>query len=68
VPPAVLAEAARPYDVPQQCADDLPSALTTALAQADPDDLLCVTGSLYLVGEALRWWQDRPSGSRGVFP
>jgi hypothetical protein len=30
-------------------------ALSAALAQAEPDDLICVTGSLSLAGEALRW-------------
>ena len=31
------------------------AAITTALGQASPADLICVTGSLYLAGEALRW-------------
>ncbi len=30
-------------------------ALALALQLADPDDLICATGSLYLAGEALRW-------------
>jgi dihydrofolate synthase / folylpolyglutamate synthase len=35
---------------------DLDTALRTALAQAAPRDLVLVTGSLFLVGEALVWW------------
>jgi dihydrofolate synthase/folylpolyglutamate synthase len=31
-------------------------ALSQALAEATPDDLVCVTGSLYLVGELRRLW------------
>jgi len=32
----------------------VPEALDKALAEAGPDDLVCVTGSLYLVGEAMK--------------
>ena len=31
-------------------------ALTTAVARAQPNDMVLVTGSLFLVGEALVWW------------
>lgn len=34
-------------------------ALDAALASAGPRDLILVTGSLFLVGEALVWWQQR---------
>jgi dihydrofolate synthase/folylpolyglutamate synthase len=33
------------------------AALDRALAEAQPNDLLLVTGSLFLVGEALEWWR-----------
>jgi dihydrofolate synthase/folylpolyglutamate synthase len=36
---------------------DVPSALEGALAKANPHDLVLVTGSLFLVGEALVWWR-----------
>jgi len=36
---------------------DLGTALQTALAAASSDDLVLVTGSLFLVGEALVWWR-----------
>jgi dihydrofolate synthase / folylpolyglutamate synthase len=32
------------------------AAIAAALREIGPDDLLCVTGSLYLAGEALRWF------------
>jgi dihydrofolate synthase/folylpolyglutamate synthase len=37
---------------------DLDAALAAALAQAGPRDLVLVTGSLFLVGEALVWWRN----------
>jgi dihydrofolate synthase/folylpolyglutamate synthase len=36
---------------------DAPSALAAALAAANPTDMVLVTGSLFLVGEALVWWR-----------
>jgi len=39
---------------------DLPTALEDALAAAHADDLVLVTGSLFLVGEALVWWRRSP--------
>jgi dihydrofolate synthase/folylpolyglutamate synthase len=32
--------------------ESVPEALNTALSHAEPDDLICITGSLYLVAEA----------------
>ena len=59
--PEALANALRAED-PALAVEDAPNsfaALTTALAEAGPDDLVCVTGSLYLAGEALRWFAGR---------
>jgi dihydrofolate synthase/folylpolyglutamate synthase len=39
---------------------DLDAALSAALGEARPDDLVLVTGSLFLVGEALVWWDRSP--------
>jgi dihydrofolate synthase/folylpolyglutamate synthase len=36
------------------------AALAAALRQAGPRDLVCVAGSLYLAGEALRWLAQQP--------
>lgn len=36
-------------------------ALAAALADAGPHDLVCVAGSVYLAGEALRWFATRPT-------
>ena len=40
--------------------EDARLALDAALAAAHPRDLLLVTGSLFLVGEALLWWRRSP--------
>jgi len=36
-------------------------ALVAALADAAPRDLVCIAGSVYLAGEALRWFATRPT-------
>ena len=40
--------------------DDVATALESATAVARPGDLVLVTGSLFLVGEALVWWRRSP--------
>ena len=52
VPPDELAAAAQRIGVPAEVADSVDEALDQALAAADPDDLILVTGSLYVVGAA----------------
>ena len=37
---------------------DPESAIAKALSDASPTDLICITGSLYLVGQALEWFSD----------
>jgi dihydrofolate synthase / folylpolyglutamate synthase len=56
--PRTLAELARADvpDTPSEVHQDLASALEAALAEAGPADAVLVTGSLFLVGEALVWW------------
>ena len=50
-PPAVLYEQLPdPARAKARCADSVEQALKMAIAAAAPDDLICVTGSLYLVG------------------
>jgi dihydrofolate synthase/folylpolyglutamate synthase len=38
--------------------DNLDSALTEALAWAGPEDLICITGSIFVVAQARRAWAD----------
>ena len=34
----------------------IPQAITQAMKEAGPEDLILITGSLFVVGEALAWW------------
>ena len=63
--PEALAEALREREpsLAISLATNSADALAEALAEAGPDDLVCVTGSLYLAGEALRWFAGRPTPS-----
>lgn len=51
--PLLAAELAR-LGVAAAVAPDVPAAIDMALAQAGPHDLVCVTGSLFIVAEALQ--------------
>ena len=42
------------------------AALAEALREAGPSDLICVTGSVYFAGEALRWLAGRPEVAPGA--
>ncbi|MFC1870215.1 bifunctional folylpolyglutamate synthase/dihydrofolate synthase [Chloroflexota bacterium] len=51
-PEALVTEFAR-YGIEAQVADDVPAALSRAKALAGERDIICVTGSLFVVGEAI---------------
>src|SRR3990172_6262788 len=52
LPPAVLADAVRPYAPQVEVEEDRAAAVARALDAAGPADVVCVTGSFYLAGEA----------------
>jgi dihydrofolate synthase / folylpolyglutamate synthase len=52
VPPDELAAAAERIGVPAEVADSVEEALDRALRAADNEDMILVTGSLYVVGAA----------------
>jgi dihydrofolate synthase/folylpolyglutamate synthase len=52
LPPAEVAAAARAMGIQAETAGSIPEALARALAVASPDDLVLITGSLYVVGAA----------------
>ena len=54
VPAAELAEAARSLGVPVDVASSVAEGIARGLAAAGPDDLVLVTGSLYVAGAARR--------------
>lgn len=45
---------------------DVAAALERAMAMAGPRDLVCATGSLYLVAEALEWFAAQPDTPAGT--
>ncbi len=55
LPAAALADEVRRYTPNVRPVDDRREALERGLALTGPDDLLVVTGSFYLVGEAREW-------------
>jgi dihydrofolate synthase/folylpolyglutamate synthase len=52
LPPDELAAAARAIGIDSETAGSVPEALARALTMASPDDLVLVSGSLYVVGAA----------------
>lgn len=56
---SVLREVAPTLDI--RSTANIAQALIAALADASPRDLICVAGSVYLAGEALRWFATRPT-------
>ena len=52
LPPAEVAAAARAMGIQAETAGSIPEALARALAVASPDELVLITGSLYVVGAA----------------
>lgn len=61
-PPAEIAPLVRERapEASVHVTSDLSMAIEAALAAARPDDLVLVTGSLFLVGEMLVWWRRSP--------
>jgi dihydrofolate synthase/folylpolyglutamate synthase len=59
--PAQLADQVRHFSatVPISVQDSVDSALTEALVWAGEDDLICVTGSIFVVAQARRAWARR---------
>jgi dihydrofolate synthase/folylpolyglutamate synthase len=51
------------YGVETQLAATVPEALSLALSRGEAQDLICVTGSLFVVAEAIEWVNRRGSGN-----
>ncbi|TET50803.1 MAG: bifunctional folylpolyglutamate synthase/dihydrofolate synthase, partial [Dehalococcoidia bacterium] len=55
-PPSTLATEFSKLGIEAEIAESIPQALSRALSKADRADLVCVTGSLFVVGEALDYF------------
>ncbi len=60
---ALAAEFSR-WGTNPEVAEDTASAIATALARAKPGDLICATGSLFIVAEAMEYFGGPPSTSQ----
>jgi dihydrofolate synthase/folylpolyglutamate synthase len=60
--PEVLSAEFNKYGIESQIAENVPMALAAAKATAGKEDLICVTGSLFIVGEAIRYLKEFPAG------
>lgn len=58
-PLELLFKKACPYARRVEITEDVEMACRFALSKAGPDDLICVTGSIFTVGEARRWLIDQ---------
>jgi dihydrofolate synthase / folylpolyglutamate synthase len=61
--PEVLAAEFTKYGIPTQIADNIPAAIAEAKGMTGEKDLICITGSLFIVGEAIRYTKGYPAGS-----
>ena len=57
VTPAVLAAEFAKYGITPQIAPDVPSAVKLALSRAKPDDLICATGSIFIIAEVMEYME-----------
>jgi dihydrofolate synthase/folylpolyglutamate synthase len=61
--PETLAELAASYHRPVTVTHSVSQALTAAITEAAPGDLICVTGSIIVVGDLLNHWDTLQSAS-----
>jgi dihydrofolate synthase/folylpolyglutamate synthase len=63
-PPNAVAEALRSLCPQVEAVEGVPAAIDRALSLTPPNGSVLVTGSLYTVGEAYGWLNDRKTGER----
>ncbi len=59
IDPDKLVQMAGPYGRPIHCVEHVPEAMETALQEVDPDGLVLVTGSIFVVAEARKYWEKK---------
>ncbi|GAG74234.1 unnamed protein product [marine sediment metagenome] len=60
-PPQIIAKEAAQYIEKNKIivTEDIPQAINSALSNSKEDDLICITGSLYTIGEAKRYFKSK---------
>lgn len=61
--PERLAELTQPFAVPVQITRTTRDGLALAMSEAGPDDLICVTGSIIVIGDLLNHWDTLQSAN-----
>jgi len=61
LPPETLLQAARKHLTDLRLADSVAEAVQEAIGSAAPDDVICIAGSLYVVGEAMETFEKNPA-------
>lgn len=56
-----LVQIAAPLTLEKRTAPDITTAIETTLAQVSPDDIVCITGSLFIAAEARAYFFDIPA-------
>lgn len=65
-PPQIIAKEAEQYINQNKIivTENIPQAIRCALSNSKEDDLICITGSLYAVGEAKRFFRNKKSSEK----
>jgi dihydrofolate synthase/folylpolyglutamate synthase len=59
IDPDKLVELAAPFGRQVHCVEHIPEAMIKAMDDVDPDGLVLVTGSIFVVAEARKFWEKR---------
>jgi dihydrofolate synthase/folylpolyglutamate synthase len=59
IDPDKLVEMAHTFGHPVTCIEDIPQAVEEALQMVSEDDLVLVTGSIFVVAEARKYWESK---------
>jgi dihydrofolate synthase/folylpolyglutamate synthase len=59
IDPDKLVDMAQAFGHPVTCIDDIPQAVENALQMVGEDDLVLVTGSIFVVAEARKYWEKK---------
>ena len=59
IDPDELVEMAQKYKHPVHCVEHIPEAIDKALTTIDQDEVVLITGSIFVVAEARKYWEKK---------
>lgn len=68
IEPEDLKGAAKKFSENVTVINDIPEAITYAENSSRPEDIICISGSLYVVGEAMEFFDNRKQGIQRTIP